>query len=274
LSVETAAKSIPKLSEKAQQLLNRVPEDGSHVGNTFLRSNLEWTEEEYWKVRQELLDNKLVVTGRGRGGSVARAVESLDFEVKLKEKTPSVFVRDESDLYAPLKGWLHSDWGKDADEHGDYFWVEVTASPSGRKRESGKWSRPDVTFVQVSTFELIPKPTIEVSSFEVKRHNDALDLSSVYESASHSRWSHNAYLVIEDTMSKPLTLSPRFQQELTRYGVGLLRMSHSDGKYLFREEVEPVRQTPSDGELNSLLEQFFENLDKKELKRFKNAIGK
>ena len=267
------SESHVKLSEKAQQLLNLIPEDGSHVGNTYLRSNLGWTIEEYWKIRQELLNHKLVTTGRGRGGSVGRAVESLVFDVG-KAKAAYGLVKEEADLYSPLKKWLGSDWGVAAEEEGDYHWVEVTASPSGRKRESGKWSRPDVTFVQVSTYELIPRPTIEVSSFEVKRYNDALDLSSVYEAASHSRWAHYAYLVVEDSASKSLTPSPRFQQELSRYGVGLLKMSRVDATYQIKEDVEPIRQSPSDADLNEMLEQFFENLDEKQLKRFKNAIGK
>jgi hypothetical protein len=124
-----------------------------------------------------------------------------------------------------------------------------------------------------STYELIPKPTVEVTSFEVKRYNDALDLSSVYEAASHSRWTHYAYLVIEDVKSKPLEPEPRFLRELSRFGVGLWRMYRVDGGYEFKEEVEPDRQSPTDGELNQLLEEFF-GTDKKELKKFKNAIGK
>lgn len=209
-----------KLSEKAKQLLNAIPQDGSHIGNTSLRSSLNWGEE-YWDIRQQLLDNGLIVVGRGRGGSVARTTVAPGFEVTAKATLAGLLVKDEFDLYEPLRKWLKSDWGGAAEADGDYYWVEVTASPSGRKRESGKWSRPDLTFVQVSTYELIPKPTVEVTSFEVKRYNEALDLSNVYEAASHSRWTHYSYLVIEDTKSKPLEPEPRFLRELSRFGVGL-----------------------------------------------------
>jgi len=145
-----------KLSEQAQLLLSKIPEDGSHIGNTFLRSTSGWTSEAYWRIRQELLDNKLIVVGRGRGGSVARAGVSLDLEVKVRAKGISLLAKDEFELYTPLKELLDADWGTAAKEDGDFYWVEITGSPSGRKRESGKWSRPDVTFVQVSSYELIP----------------------------------------------------------------------------------------------------------------------
>jgi hypothetical protein len=51
-------------------------------------------------------------------------------------------------------------------------------------------------------------------------------------------------------------------------------MSRVDSSYQTKEEVEPIRQSPSDADLNEMLGQFFENLDEKQLKRFKNAIGK
>lgn len=50
-------------------------------------------------------------------------------------------------------------------------------------------------------------------------------------------------------------------------------MYRTNGSYEFKEEIEPDRQVPTDGELNQLLEEFF-GTDKKELKKFKNAIGK
>src|SRR5713101_2724 len=64
-----------ELSEKAIQLLRLIPEDGSYVGNTFLRKRLGWpAEDEYWDARQELLKNGLIQTRRGRVGSVTLAV--------------------------------------------------------------------------------------------------------------------------------------------------------------------------------------------------------
>ncbi len=62
--------SLPSDSET---LLQRVPADGSTIGNTKLRELLGWEESRYFDARQPLLDQGLLTTGRGRGGSVMRA---------------------------------------------------------------------------------------------------------------------------------------------------------------------------------------------------------
>ena len=60
-------------SADSQQLLSRVPADGSPIGNIKLRDLLGWDEDRYQAARQPLLDQGILATGRGRGGSVARA---------------------------------------------------------------------------------------------------------------------------------------------------------------------------------------------------------
>jgi len=279
-----------ELSDKAIQLLRLIPEDGSYVGNTFLRRRLGWpAEDEYWDARQELLDKGLIQTGKGRGGSVAlvvaspeggearaldiTAAEEIVSEIEEKAAKRAELVSDETELYEPLKKWIESTLGRPVEEVGDYFLVKITASPSGRKRESGQWSRPDVTSVQVNTYELVPHPDVEVSSYEVKRYGDASNLSSVFEAASHSRWAHFTYLVVEDSETAPLALSERFEQELLRYDVGLIKMFKHDGSYKFVEDLEPSFQPPESKDLDELLKGFFAS-DGKNLRKFKQAIGK
>ncbi len=262
-----------ELSDKAIQLLRLIPEDGSYVGNTFLRRRLGWpAEDEYWDARQELLDKGLIQTGKGRGGSVALVVASPS-EIEEKAAKRAELVSDETELYEPLKKWIESTLGRPVDEVGDYFLVKITASPSGRKRESGQWSRPDVTSVQVNTYELVPHPDVEVSSYEVKRYGDSSNLSSVFEAASHSRWAHFTYLVVEDSETAPLALSERFEQELLRYDVGLIKMFKHDCSYKFVEALEPSFQPPESKDLDELLKGFFAS-DGKNLRKFKQAIGK
>lgn len=280
-------KEGPELSDKAQQLLKLIP--SYSVGNTFLRRRLGWPDEEYWAARKELLDNGLIETGKGRGGSVARVgvlvepeevVKGADTLVKKivpEAEEPIVtepgLVEDEGELYEPLRNWIDSTFGHPVEEVGDYFLVKVTASPSGRKRESGQWSRPDVTSVQVSTYDLVPNPDVEVTSYEVKRYSDALDLANVYEAASHSRWTHFTYLVVENLEPQPLVLSERFERELVRYGVGLIKMLKQNGAYKFEETLEPQMQEPEPKDLDELLKTFFAD-DAKNLRKFKQAVRK
>lgn len=57
------------------RLIDLVPETGS-VGNvTLLRMLTEegWSEEQYWEIRNRLMERGVLATGRGRGGSVKRA---------------------------------------------------------------------------------------------------------------------------------------------------------------------------------------------------------
>ena len=66
------------------------------VGNVALRNALEWSEDRYTRIKKQLLDERVIIAGRGRGGSVALAGdpgESLDVFIsyshvdeKLKEE--------------------------------------------------------------------------------------------------------------------------------------------------------------------------------------------
>ena len=184
-----------ELSEQAKALLQLIPPDGSFVGNTYLRRKSSLSDEEYWKVRNELEEAALITLGRGRGGSVA--LQLLVTPVAPVAPAAGNLVHDESDLYEPLKKLLNDDWGKEAKQTEDFFELRITASPRGRQRDSGQWSRPDLTLVEVSTYDYIPGSNLEITTFEVKRFDDAQNIASVYEAAAHSRWAHYAFLVAE-----------------------------------------------------------------------------
>ena len=60
-----------------------------------------------------------------------------------------------------------------------FFWdARVTASPQGRRRSTGQWSRPDVTSIEVWRSEWLPQVNLSISSYEVKRFCDAERLES------------------------------------------------------------------------------------------------
>src|SRR5438552_2120847 len=61
--------------------MSLVPESGDNIGNVSLREQLQeridsqgdhLTDEEYWLLRDSLIDSGLLEQGRGRGGSVHR----------------------------------------------------------------------------------------------------------------------------------------------------------------------------------------------------------
>lgn len=240
------------------------------MGNTYLRRKSGLSDEEYWKVRNELEEAALITLGRGRGGSVALQLSVAPPVVPI---TPAVgnLVHDESDLYEPLKTLLNDDWGKEAKQTEDFFELRITASPRGRQRDSGQWSRPDLTLVEVSTYDYIPGSNLEITTFEVKRFDDAQNIASVYEAAAHSRWAHYAFLVAEAPDDK-FEFPERFISELERFRIGLMVIWRENGEWKFDVYTDAERLSPEPQEQESLLKSFF--YDTKRAKEFKSRVGK
>jgi hypothetical protein len=259
-----------KLSSAAKKLLALVPVDGDFIGNTTLQRRSKLRGNRYWKVRKELVGGGFLTRGKGRGGSVARLVTETDAPPILL-KRGKLFARRESELYEPLKVWLDSEWGAGA-EDGDFFEVRITGTARRKKRASGQWSRPDATLVQVNSYDYLPQPVLEVSTFEVKRFSDAENIRSVYEAAAHSRWAHFSYLVAE-VPNGDYEFPDRFMSELERFKIGLILMwKDKDGWHFDEAESETDRLNPDPKELNVLLKGFFQ--DRKREREFKLAIGK
>jgi hypothetical protein len=268
LTTEQGEFAVTKeLSESAQKLLQLIPADGSFKGNTTLRRD-SGLADEYWKVRDELEKAGLITLGKGRGGSVALQPTApvAAVEAALKDEN---LVDDESKLYDPLKKLLDHDWGNEAKETEDFFELRITASPRERSRDSGQWSRPDLTLVEVNTFEYLPGSNLEVTTFEVKRFADVQNIASVYEAAAHSRWAHYAYLVAEVPKEKT-DLPDRFVSEVQRFRIGLMIMWLENGEWKFDVSSEPLRLVPEPKELDKLLKAFFN--DSKRAKEFKARV--
>jgi hypothetical protein len=260
-----------KLTRKSRKLLELVPLDGDFIGNTTLlrRSGLG---KRYWTIRKELVDKGLVARGKGRGGSIARVLDGTGISVAVPKKG-RLFVRREAELYEPLRDWLQENWGQGTIDDGDFFEIRVTASPTGRKRSSGQWSRPDLTIVKVNSYEYLPPPVLDLTTFEVKKFSDGEKIRSVFEAAAHSRWAHHAYLVVE-VPKRDYELPERFMSELERFRIGLILMWKTKEGWDFDEqEYETKRLEPEPDELNKLLKDFFRD-DEKATNRFRQAIRK
>jgi hypothetical protein len=262
------------LSKAAKKLLAIVPRDGVFIGNTTLQRRSRLSDKRYWNIRRELVKGGFLIRGKGRGGSVARLTlgKKSAPAVIAERKKGTLLVARESELYEPLRKWLEEDWGKDMHaEQGDFFEVLVTATSRKKLKAGGQWSRPDVTVVKVNSYEYLPMPVLEVSTFEVKRFSDAEDLRSVFEAAAHSRWAHYSYLVVE-VPDFDYELPERIQAELERFNIGRLFMrQRKKGRWQFEEqEWETDRLAPEPDMINALLETFFKK-SKREA-QFKQAL--
>jgi hypothetical protein len=233
----------------AAMLLTALPNDGSSVGNYSLRSRLELDDRTYADAKRELRDRGLIKVGKGYGGSVARA----DVAQVVKEPPGAGLVRLEKDLYEPFADWLRSSL---EDQELPFAEARITAHPTGYRHGRGRWSRPDVTAVQVSGYDWLPEITVEVSTYEIKQAADAMKLESVYEAAAHGRWAHRASLVVEQAEGREPV--PSILDEVRRFRLGLYAMSsRPEGGFDVREVVKPELTHESQPEdLNELLSIF------------------
>lgn len=245
---------MTELSESAKKILEVLPKDGSMVGNISLRNQLRLDTSEFSKAKQELQQRGIVVTGRGKGGSIGLK------EISLPPSQPkgTKGVKSESDLYEPIMKHFDEDW-KPNYVAPDYYCAAITAK--GSKRKSGLWSRPDVAILTVSSYQFLPTRQIEVTTIEAKRYSDATP-QAVFETASHSKFSHQAYLVIEwleETNMDDIDNEniKRILKEAQRFGIGIIQMKNNHGRWDFRDILDPQRREPDPDDCNTFIEQNF-----------------
>ena len=148
------------VSPEAQMLLAALPADGASVGGLRLRSSLDLDNDTYTRVKRELDAAGLITLGRGRGGTVARAEVIPNQRSARSDRSERRLAAKESDLYAPFAEWLQADLAVQP----GFAHAKITGSAKGWAHGTGKWSRPDVTAVEVTTHEWLPEVTVEVRS--------------------------------------------------------------------------------------------------------------
>ncbi len=251
--------------EKYKKLLiDLIPKDGSSKGNTFLiqqlkkKSGNQITADDYWIVRNSLIESGIIEKGRGKGGSVFLATEELTQPLIKKEKKRT----SEESLYQPFIKTLEDSWIKDNDIKN--FIIEKTAN-QGRKKTGGKWTRPDVSLVAIKTFAFIPGKIIDVVTFEIKPMDD-YGIASVFETASHSVFSHKSYLAIHQPEGR--TDSDDFNRivkHCSTFGVGLIIFEDPSDWGTYETIVDPTRRDPDPSEVNSFIKRQFNSKNQNEL---------
>jgi type I restriction enzyme M protein len=75
---------------RQERFLSALDELGGSAGNQRLREALGWAETTYESVKAGLIEEGVIVPGRGRGGSVARATQPAPAEVAPPEPAEQV----------------------------------------------------------------------------------------------------------------------------------------------------------------------------------------
>lgn len=264
--------------------LRALNELGGLAGNPTLRATLNWDDDKYWRVHQELCDAGLIARGRGRGGTVIlqtpKDVDDLPALVEalpakdassvteiLKEaiadETEPVAIR-ELDLYEPLNGELVKflKTRKGLHECG----CQVTAL-LGRRDTGGSWSRPDLMAVGVRIYEYLPTKSVEVHTFEVKASYD-VSVKGVLEALSHRESATHSH-VIYHTDGKDWESFPearRIEQLAARHGVGVIVAASIESLDDWDELVAATRSSADpdiiDRTIGTLSEQLKTNIRK------------
>jgi hypothetical protein len=240
-------KRFEGLDREEKALLNKLDELGGRAGNITLVGELGWEKDRYWEVRDRLEDAGRLERAKGKGGSV-RLIKEVDDERADTSIPPKGQGPDrETDLYAPMAEVLKGDWSKD--QRFDRSVVEITAR-QGRRDTGGTWTRPDITLVGLSTFQVLPGTHLDIVTFEIKP-SWGLNVTAVYEALAHRRAAHRAFLLIhvpEDQLEEELmkTTLGSIYEEAERHGVGVIIATDpwNFGSWETHVDAAPVNSPP------------------------------
>jgi len=246
-------KSEEELQQLEKQLLYVLRASDKKKGNVTLKQELGWPEDDYWAIRNRLIDAGLLVKGKGKGGSVTLIEEPVATEQTPEApatagqtpapQAPAAAGRIEEDaLYAPMAEVLKTYWVRD--NRFREWVVEVTAK-QGRRDTGGRWSRPDITIVSSTTLMFFPDKIFDVSTFEVKPAY-GFDLTSVYEALAHRRAATRSYVLIHAPQAQQDTeecgeLIDQICTDAKRHGIGVIIAADPTKYDTWDEKVEASR---------------------------------
>jgi hypothetical protein len=130
---------------------------------------------------------------------------------------------------------------------------EITAR-QGRRPTGGIWTRPDITAVSVRTFQHLPNKYVDVWTFEVKPV-DALDVTAVFEAASHASRATRSYALLQTSADKTYEAEAidRCARDAARLGVGLIVFSSASDFATWETKVEAPRLETAPEALNEFV---------------------
>jgi predicted transcriptional regulator len=241
---------MPKLSDRDRIL--RLLSEAEGLSNIRIKTELNLSDDRYDTVRDELLQDNLIEKYVCRGGGI-RLTRKGEKESPSYDGAGST-IENEAALYKPLIAFLE----KEADEDG----LEAVICATHALRVRGQWQNPDVTRVAIEQYHHLRKAHVTVTTYEVKQF-PRWTTEVVYEAASHHRFSHEAYVVLEWACDEKFSLTdPTYRldqlaRECRRFGVGLATLEPHRNSYRLYPRLEPTPRTPDDGDVEEWLDYVF-----------------
>lgn len=241
-------------------LIQKVKDLGGSAGNNRLIRELNWEEDDYWIIRDRVVDLGSLRRYRARGGAVAIvpapdavvgaiAVADADQAQKSVEH-PRPAEPVERDLYEPVATVLRGPWAKDSRFR--HHVVEVTAS-QGRRNTGGTWTRPDLVVAALRVFPFLPGKFFDLITFEVKP-SWALNVTAVYEALAHRRAATQSYVWLHSRdIEADSEVLDRITEEAERHGIGLIVATDPADYNSWDIRVDPSRVEPDPEVLNEFI---------------------
>lgn len=264
---------LTRRDEYKQKLYELTPIDGRAIGNGALREVLraavpadQFSEEDYWDLRNSLITDGRLEKGRGKGGSVRRVIAIESPATAALADASSQFVSAaEASLYEPFQKAIQNGYVPDNDLKP---WVcEITAS-QGRRNTGGVWTRPDVTLIAMQTFTYTPDKIFQVVTFEIKPSVETA-LAGVYEAAAHSAFAHRSFLAFP--AFKDYDRNPTFErirQECLRFNLGLILFEDVAVWDTYEFELDELSSQPEPHRVNDFIKGQISEKNREEIQRW------
>lgn len=216
------------------------------TSNQQVRSVLNLTDKRYGELKSELLSDEKIEAFRCRGGGIRLTKKGAN-EKALPDALSAV--SKEKDLYAPFILALENET-KENEEGALVF-------DTSALRKSGKWSNPDVTKVAIRTFPILRTHKVLLTTFELKQWG-RWNIESIYEAASHRRFAHEAYVVLEWAKDVPVEGLEEVTAVCGRFGIGLITLHPYYNSFRHTVQLEAEPNDPSEDFVEEFLGYIFE----------------
>ena len=254
---------MARMTDK-QRMLDAIPRDGAHIGNSALKALLNMREDRYWSVKDELVKDGLIASARGRGGGVYR-IQNVS-HTSPPTNVVGYKYSDENSLYEPFIQSI-KDGFADQEDFQEHI-IEQTAH-QGSRNTHGIWTRPDVTLIGIRTYSYHPK-TMEIITFELK-HINGFNIAAVFETAAHTRFANRSFLAVYFPKDEGVFIDEELRKEVgllcERFEIGLIFFKDPGDFNTFDFDVEAIWSQPDPAAQDDFIERQISSDSQKKLSR-------
>lgn len=254
-----------KKPEYKTKMLELVPVDGKTITNRALREAFkaafpddQITDDDYWLIRDALIEDGAIQSGRGYGGTVRRVLvekEPPEPQAAVAVAEAVASIQAEADLYEPFHDAIQKGYTR---THGIRRFVSEITARQGRRLTGGKWTRPDMTLLAMRTYTFTPGKRLEVITFEVKEGLEGA-VEGVFEALAHSIFAHRTYLAVHlsgfQGMDEKDIGDERIIQECERFGVGYILFDKAEDYDTYNILVNAKLKEPDPADVDDFVRQ-------------------